>query len=326
MERGFSLFAPVALHGVPLDIGAGRPGARLGPAALRLSGLADRLTDHGLLVRDHGDVVPDHPEAPLVPVAAPDAQRLEAVLAYARPLSLRAEASLAAGERPVFLGGDHSLSMGSLAGVARHCAAVDRPLFVLWVDAHGDFNTPDISPTGNPHGMALALACGEPAFSAHLDARWHAPVNPARVTLLGARDLDPPERALLAARGVEVLPMPRLKGGRLLTVLDRLLARVAAADGHLHVSFDLDALDPRLAPGVSTPVPGGFGLAAARDMMIRLGASGQVGSLDLVELNPLRDVAGRSATLLVELAALALGAPGAAVPAGRKMRETVAVG
>ncbi|WP_051356345.1 arginase [Azorhizobium doebereinerae] len=294
---------PLALHGVPLDIGAGRRGASLGPAALRLAGLAGHLTELGHRVADMGDARIDDGTALLIPAPAlaDAAARHETVMAYARCISDRAQGSLAGGALPVFLGGDHSLSMGSVAGVARHCAATGRPLFVLWFDAHADFNTPDISPSGNPHGMSLALLCGEPQFSGVISPSWHAPVEAGHVTILGARSIDRDERRLLAERGVEVADMRMIDETGIAGPLRRVLERVGEAHGHLHVSFDLDVMDPSLAPGVGTPVPGGLTYREAHLAMEMLHDSGLVGSLDLVELNPMLDLAGRSADLLVDL-------------------------
>ncbi|WP_341988934.1 arginase [Azorhizobium sp. AG788] len=304
----------IALHGVPVDDGASRPGAGLGPAALRIAGLAARLEELGHRVTDHGDILLDGLSAYLVPpsrsasdYATSPRARQEAVLALARRTSAQACASLAAGALPVFLGGDHSLSMGSVAGVARYCQTVGRPLFVLWLDAHADFNTPDISPSGNPHGMVLALLCAEPAFAADVDASWHAPLNPENVTILGARSLDREERNLLAARGVDVVDMRLIDEWGVTAPLRRLLERVAAAGGHLHVSLDADVMDPGLAPGVGTPVPGGLTYREAHLVMELLHDSGLVGSLDLVELNPILDHAGRTADLLVDLAGSLFG-------------------
>lgn len=306
--------AIVALHGVPVDDGAGRPGAGLGPAALRIAGLVARLEELGHTVTDHGDVMPDGLTSYLVPPSRSAADyamsprpRQEAVLALARRTSALAYASLEAGAFPVFLGGDHSLSMGSVAGVARYCRAAGRPLFVLWLDAHADFNTPDISPSGNPHGMVLALLCAEPAFATEVHDSWHAPLQPENVTILGARSLDREERDLLAARGVDVVDMRFLDEWGVTAPLRHLLERVAAAGGHLHVSLDADVMDPGLAPGVGTPVPGGLTYREAHLVMELLHDSGRVGSLDLVELNPILDHAGRTADLLVDLAGSLFG-------------------
>ena len=209
------------------------------------------------------------------------------------------------GSRPIFLGGDHAISMGSVAGLARHCRAAARELFVLWIDAHGDFNTPETSQTGNLHGMVLALLCGEPVLPT--DDSWFAPIDPRNVAILGARSLDRDERNLLAARGVQIIDMRTIDEFGVVAPLRRFLTRVSHANGHLHVSLDLDAMDPAIAPGVGTPVPGGLSFREAHLVMELLHDSGVVGSLDLIELNPFLDHAGTSARLLVDLTASLFG-------------------
>ena len=292
----------MTLLGVPTDAGASRRGACLGPAALRLAGLAERLRDLGYDVEDRGDLDLGLSQ-PLG--AAPDetaAMRLHGLGELGRRLAAASQAILSEGRRPVFLGGDHSVSMGSVTGVARACSERGQPLFVLWIDAHTDFNTPSISPTGNPHGMALAFLCGEPELEGFGGSPpWRCPVPPAQVTVLGARSIDPLERDLLERRGVEVLDMRAIDENGVSALVRRLVQRVAAARGHLHVSLDVDVLDPAIAPGVGTTVPGGLTYREAHLCMEMLHDAGSVGSLDVVELNPFMDHAGRSATLLVEL-------------------------
>lgn len=290
----------LSLIGIPTDAGAGRRGAVMGPAALRVAELGEKLVDLGFIVEDRGDLVP-------VTGARSGADAAEEIMALARLASAAGEASLRHGARPVFLGGDHSISIGSVAGVARYCRAQRRELFVLWIDAHGDFNTPRTSETGNIHGMSLALLCGEPEFAAQRDPRWYAPVEPRNVTVFGARSLDREERELIVSRGVEIIDMRTIDEFGVAPLLRRLIDRVAAANGHLHVSLDVDAMDPSIAPGVGTCVPGGLTFREAHLIMEMLHDSGLVGSLDIVELNPFLDQAGKSAELLVGLAASLFG-------------------
>jgi arginase len=208
---------------------------------------------------------------------------------------------------PLFLGGDHSISIGSVSGVARWCAEQDRELFVLWFDAHGDFNTPAISPSGNLHGMALALLCGEDEFDDAFGGAWRTEVDPANVTLFGTRSIDPGERALLVERGVEVIDMRMIDELGATLPIRRLIERVTETEGHLHLSLDVDALDPAIAPAVGTRVPGGLSYREAHLVMELLHDAGIVGSLDIVELNPFLDNGGQSAVLLVDLAASLFG-------------------
>lgn len=289
----------IDLIGVPTDAGASCRGAALGPDDLRTAGLAERLAGLGYAVADLGDVGVDRR---LVPAAEIDALAVGASEAGYR--------SLENGARPIFLGGDHSISMGSVAGVARHCRDAGRPLFVLWFDAHGDFNTWATTETGNIHGMSLARLCGEPGFAN--DDAWFAPVDPANVMILGARALDCEEAQLIDERGVEVVDMDMVRVVGVATPLRRFLDRVEAANGHLHLSLDVDAMDPSLAPGVGTTVAGGLTLDEGRLVMDMLHRSGRVGSLDLVELNPVLDSGGKSADLMVDLTARLFGEAAAA--------------
>jgi arginase len=284
----------IDLIGVPTDAGASCRGAALGPDDLRTAGLAERFASLGYAVADLGDV--------MVPPRLSAAAEIEVLAAGASEAGYR---SLETGARPVFLGGDHSISMGSVAGVARHCRDAGRPLFVLWFDAHGDFNTWATTETGNIHGMSLARLCGEPGFTN--DDAWFAPVDPANVMILGARALDCQEAQLIDDRGVEVVDMDAIRVIGIATPLRRFLDRVEAANGHLHLSLDVDAMDPSLAPGVGTTVAGGLTLEEGQLVMDLLHRSGRVGSLDLVELNPVLDSRGKSAELMVDLAARLFG-------------------
>lgn len=288
----------IAILGAPIEVGTSEPGSIMGPAALRTAGLVRTLRDLGHTIVDHGDVVPDGPA---------DAVGLPAVAAWTRALADGVEAALAVGELPLVAGGDHSLSLGTVEGAMRHCAGTGRPLFVLWLDAHADFNTPETSPSGNLHGMPLAALCGEPGFSALFADRDRSPLDPTRVHLFGLRSIDAGERALVAARKVEVTDMRHIDEFGVVAPLRRSLERVAAASGHLHVSFDIDFLDPGIAPAVGTTVPGGATFREAHLIMEMLHDSGLVGSLDVVELNPFLDERGRSARVLVELVASLFG-------------------
>lgn len=284
----------IELIGLPTDAGASHRGAIMGPAALRVAGLERQLTRLGYAVNDLGDFA--------MPRNLGAAEEIDTL---ARLASEAGYAALGRGAVPVFLGGDHSVSMGSVAGVARHCRDKGKPLFVIWIDAHGDFNTPTTSETGNIHGMSLALLCGEPEFQT--EPSWYAPVDPAHVAIFGARSLDQAEREVIIARGVELVDMREIDERGVVAPLREFLELVAAKDGHLHVSFDVDVLDPSIAPGVGTVVPGGLTFREAHLIMEMLHDAGSVGSLDVVELNPFLDHAGQSAVLLVDLCASLFG-------------------
>ena len=290
----------IDLHGLATDAGASARGSTMGPEALRIAGLIETLEGLGHKVEDKGDFRPEE-SGP-----KPERRRAE-ILSVATEASARGYGTLKSGGYPLFLGGDHSISMGSVSGVARWCAEQDIPLFVLWFDAHGDFNTPTISPSGNLHGMALALLCGEDEFDDAFGGAWRGEVDPSRVTLFGTRSIDAGERALLEERGVEVIDMRMIDEHGATAPIRRLIERVAGAGGHLHLSLDVDAMDPSLGPGVGTTVAGGLTYREAHLVMEMLHDSGLVGSLDIVELNPFLDHAGRSAYLLVDLAASLFG-------------------
>jgi arginase len=296
----------IDLFGIPSDAGASCRGSGMGPEAMRVAGLLETLATLGHTVVDRGNITWDERALGGTPWRLSNERKAE-VLAIARQSSMLALASLGAGRLPAFVGGDHSLSMGTISGVARHCAAIGKPLFVLWVDAHGDFNTPATSETGNIHGMPLALLCGEPDFGAEYDGEWRGLVDPRNVTIFGARSIDRPERQLLELRGVEVVDMRRIDEMGVVALMREVLAKVEAVGGHLHVSLDVDAIDPAIAPGAGTPVAGGLTFREAHLVMEMIHDSGAMGSLDIVELNPYLDQAGISARLLVDLAASLFG-------------------
>ena len=299
----------ISLLGVATAAGASVRGAGMGPEALRVAGLAETLIDLGHFVADHGDLRRPHPSPDAEPASwrLPE-ERQANVLDLSARASDRAVEMLDDGHFPIFLGGDHSISMGTVSGVARHCAGIGRPIFVLWVDAHGDYNTPVTSPTGNLHGMSLALLCGEPEFDEPpFTGSWRGKVDPKNVAIFGARSIDREERRLLEARGVHVADMRKIDELGAVATMRTIIERVRKAGGHLHVSLDVDAMDPSIAPGVGTTVPGGLTYREAHLAMEMLHDSGLVGSLDIVELNPFLDEAGKSALLLVDLVASLFG-------------------
>jgi arginase len=293
-RRDNRVVSRLELIGVATDAGASRRGAAMGPAALRVAELAERLTDLGYLVEDRGDLRAERGLAAKIEIDT-----------LARLSSTAGFESLKSGARPIFLGGDHSISMGSVAGVARYCREIGKPLFVLWLDAHGDFNTPITSETGNIHGMSLAMLCGEPGFAT--EPEWFAAVDPNNVAIIGARSLDRAEKELIVSRGVDVADMRTIDEFGVVAPLRAFLERVESAGGHLHLSLDVDAMDPGIAPGVGTTVPGGLTFREAHLIMELIHDSRCLGSLDIVELNPFLDHAGKSAELLVDLTASLFG-------------------
>jgi arginase len=296
----------LAILGAPIEDGAGIAGAAMGPAMLRVAGLNRELAALGYEVEDRGDLSLASPLAPAPPPPGM-ARNFERVAAWTGLLREKTYEALSAGRTPIVIGGDHSLAMGSIAGAARHAREIGRELFVLWLDAHTDFNTPATSPSGNMHGMPAAMLCGEAGFEGLLAGEPSPILPPGNLHLFGVRSIDEGERRLLRARGVEVADMRVLDEYGAAATIRRIVERVAARRGLLHVSLDLDVLDPQLAPGVGTPVPGGLTFREAHLAMELLHDSGLVGSVDLVELNPFLDERGRSAILLVDLVASLFG-------------------
>lgn len=293
----------VTLIGVPLEEGSGRRGAGMGPTALRIAGIESMLTELGHTVVDSGDL---HPAPAEDLPDNPKAHHLKIVGAFTRALEDKVHTVAAAGGFPLILGGDHSLSMGSVSGMARYAAGVGRPLFVLWLDAHSDFNSPETSPSGNIHGMPVAFFCGEAEFAEILPANRPF-VDPRNVYQVGIRSVDPHERLEIRKHGVNVFDMRSIDEQGVAAILRDILTTVSNANGLLHVSFDVDFLDPDVAPGVGTTVPGGATFREAHLVMEMLSDSGLVSSLDLVELNPFLDDRGKSARVLVELTASLFG-------------------
>ncbi|QRM53346.1 arginase [Sinorhizobium sp. BG8] len=293
----------IALIGAPLEEGSGRRGAAMGPTALRIAGIDTTLAELGHTVTDEGDLRP----LPARDLANhPGANHLQVVAAFTRALDASVHDAARAGRFPLILGGDHALSMGSVSGMARYAAEVGRPLFVLWLDAHADFNSPATSPSGNMHGMPVAYFCGEAEFSPILD-RNRPLVDPKRVYQIGIRSVDAREREEIAEHGVNVFDMRAIDETGMARILHDVIATIKAANGLLHVSLDVDFLDPEIAPGVGTTVPGGATFREAHLIMELLCDSGLVSSLDLVELNPFLDDRGKSARILVELTASLFG-------------------
>jgi arginase len=296
----------LSVIGAPIEDGAGLPGTIMGPAALRTGGLIKVLRDLGHHVDSDRDlIVPGETAGPAL--MAGSVRNLASVSGWARLLCRETYAAMKNDSVPIVLGGDHSLSIGSVSGVARYCAEIGRELFVLWLDAHADFNTPATSPSGNMHGMSAAWLCGEPGLGDIFRDEPHGFVDPKNLFLFGVRAIDSGERELLHARGVNVVDMRLLDEFGASVLMRRIIAQVKERNGLLHVSLDVDFLDPQLAPGVGTTVPGGATFREAHLIMEMLHDSGVVGSLDVVELNPFLDERGKSALLLVDLVASLFG-------------------
>ncbi|MGW9232289.1 arginase [Pseudorhizobium sp. NPDC055634] len=291
------------LIGVPLQDGASQLGCEMGPSALRVAGLAETLESLGHDVRDLGNV--DAGPATEMPHPNSAIRNLGKIAAWTEVLAEVAYRESGEG-MPIFLGGDHALSAGTVAGLSRRSAEDGRPLFVLWLDAHTDLHSLQSTQSGNLHGVPVAYFTGRPGFDGYLPPLV-APVNSANVCMIGIRSVDPAERTALQETAITVHDMRTIDEHGVAVLLRAFLERVSAAGGRLHVSLDVDFLEPSVAPAVGTTVPGGATFREAHLVMEMLHDSGLVTSLDLVELNPFLDERGRTALLLVDLAASLLG-------------------
>jgi len=292
----------IAIIGVPLDLGAGRRGVDMGPSAIRYAGLRERIAALGYRVRDLGNLAVPLAEQIEPPDADEPLRYLQPIAGIVRDLAQQVRQVISGNTLPIILGGDHSLSIGSVAGVAHN-----RRVGVIWLDAHGDYNTPETTPSGNIHGMGLAVLTGRghPMLTGLIG---RTPVlRPGDAALVGVRNLDDGERELLRTSGVRVFTMHDIDRRGMAAVMEEAILHVSAGTIGFHLSFDLDVLDPHEAPGVGTPVLGGITYREAHLAMELVAASGRLISLDLVEVNPILDTRNMTALLAVEFALSALG-------------------
>ena len=287
----------VALVGVPTDIGAGHRGASMGPEALRVAGIAEALSARGLDVMDRGNIAgPRNPWQP----PTDGYRHLPEVVEWNRMTMEAIAAELKAGNLPIMLGGDHCLAMGSITAVAAHCRDSGRKLRVIWLDAHADFNTSDITPSGNVHGMPVACLCGHgPKALTELGGSSPA-ITPDVVRQVGIRSVDAGEKKLVHEAGLDIYDMRYIDEVGMRRAMEEALSDLDD-NTHLHVSFDVDFLDPEIAPGVGTTVPGGPNYREAQLCMEMIADTGKLASLDIVELNPAFDDHNRTAKLAVDL-------------------------
>ena len=287
----------VSLIGAPTDIGAGSRGASMGPEALRVAGIVPVLQGHGLEVLDRGNLAgPANPWLPPV-----DGYRhLAEVVAWNLAAHEAVYAELALGRLPILLGGDHCLGIGSISAVARHCREAGKKLRVLWLDAHADFNTNTLTPSGNIHGMPVACLCGHgPKELIEIGGTVPA-INPKVLRQIGIRSVDAGEKRLVHEADLEVFDMRYIDEMGMRHTMELALATIDAHT-HLHVSFDVDFLDPDIAPGVGTTVKGGPTYREAQLCMEMIADTGRLASLDVMELNPAFDVRNRTAEVAVDL-------------------------
>jgi arginase len=287
--------------GVPIDLGADRRGVDMGPSAIRYTHLHHMLEDLGYTVHDEGNI--DVPIAEMCSITDPKLKYIDCIIPMSRRISGAVSTSLQGGRFPLVLGGDHSLSVGSVRGAARQ-----MKIGVLWVDAHADFNTHLTTPSGNIHGMPLAALCG--MGDPRLVQLWEETtpvVDPRRVAVIGARDLDPGEKANLLEAGVMVQSMEQLDRHGLVSVMEKSLDRITREVDGIYLSFDMDSLDPRHAPGVGTPVHAGLTQREAHLICEMVAETGKLIGMDMVEVNPILDVQNQTALLAMDLILTSLG-------------------
>ena len=295
----------VAVIGAPMDLGSGRRGVDMGPSAVRAAGLHNRLVALGYDVEDLGNIEVVQPES--IPPKPSSARFLHEIATSCTRLAKMVEKAAAAGQFPIVLGGDHSIAAGTIAGMAKHYRKSKRKLGVLWIDAHADMNTPQTSPSGNVHGMPLAATLGlGPRELTHLGG-FAPKILPQNAVLIGIRDVDEKESGNVTSSGVTAFTMREVDELGLRAVMRRAIEAASAGTDGIHLSFDMDSIDPDDAPGVGTPVRGGLTYREAHLAMEILSDSKLLRSIEVVEVNPILDTANRTALLAVELIASAMG-------------------
>jgi len=291
----------IDLIGVPIDLGAGRRGVDMGPSAIRYAHLQDKLQEMGHTIEDKGNI--EVPIQEMCQITDPKLKYIDCIIPMGRRVGGAVATSIQGGRFPLVLGGDHSLSVGSIRGAAKH-----KKLGVIWVDAHADFNTLETTPSGNIHGMPLAALCG--LGDPRLVSLWDEtpPVlDPKRVAVIGARDLDPGEKQNLREAGVMVQSMEQIDRLGMGVALEKAIEQVSRDVDGIYLSFDMDSLDPRHAPGVGTPVNGGLTFREAHLACEVVAETGKLIGMDMVEVNPILDVQNQTAILAVEFIRSALG-------------------
>jgi len=291
----------IDIIGVPIDLGADRRGVDMGPSAIRYAHLHQKLEELGYTVEDKGNV--DVPILEMCQITDPKLKYIDCIIPMGRRVAGAVATSIQGECFPLVLGGDHSLSVGSIRGAAKH-----KKLGVIWIDAHADFNTVETTPSGNIHGMPLAALCG--LGDLRLVQLWDETppvIDPKRVAVIGARDLDPGEKRNLREAGVMVMGMEQIDRSGMVGALEKAIERVSRDVDGIYLSFDMDSLDPRHAPGVGTPVPGGLAYREAHLACEMIAETGKLIGMDLVEVNPILDVQNQTALLAVEFARSSLG-------------------
>jgi arginase len=295
----------VHVLGVPMDLGSGRRGVDMGPSAIRIAGVADRLTELGHKVVDDGDI--DIKNVEELKVGDARVRYLTEITKAATILARKVDRIMGLGHFPLVLGGDHSIAVGTVSGISSFAQRQGKRVGLLWIDAHGDINTPETSPSGNIHGMPLAALLGYGVSELTGVGGSEPKVDARNVALVGIRSLDTGEKKRLKETGVQVHTMSDIDRQGADRVMEKALARVTSGTDYVHVSFDLDAVDPTITPGVGTPVKGGLDYREAHLVMEMVADAGVMTSLEMVEVNPILDQGNTSASFAVELVQSAFG-------------------
>ena len=295
----------IAIIGAPMDLGAGRRGVDMGPSALRLAGLNEKLASLGYEVQDLGNIVVQQPESQ--PEGPTNARYLPQIAQSCARLASMVEQAADEGKVPLVLGGDHSVAVGTVTGISKHFRKRDEKMGLIWVDAHADMNTPESSPSGNVHGMPLACIIGLGPDELVCLGGFSPKVEGTNVAILGLRSVDQVERVNVRGGGVHAFTMRDIDERGLPAVMQQAIEFASHGTAGFHLSFDMDALDPQEAPGVGTPVRGGITYREAHLAMELVADSGKMASMELVEVNPVIDEVNRTALLAVELIMSAMG-------------------
>jgi arginase len=295
----------IAIIGVPMDLGAGRRGVDMGPSAVRLANLHERLATLGYTVEDLGNVPVKQPES--LPPGPQKAKYLPEIAHTCQRLAEQVERAASEEKVPLVLGGDHSIAIGTVAGMSRHCADRGAKLGLIWIDAHADMNTPETSPSGNVHGMPLACCIGLGPEELTRLGGYSPKVDPRNVAVVGLRSVDEKEKLNVQGTGIRAFTMRDIDERGLRAVLEEALAVATADTEAFHLSLDMDSVDPSEAPGVGTPIKGGLTYREAHLAMEILCDSGRMASMEVVEVNPVIDEVNRTAILAVELVMSAMG-------------------
>ncbi|KAF0152221.1 MAG: arginase [Ignavibacteria bacterium] len=295
----------IDIFGFPMDLGAGRRGVDMGPSALRIAGIEHQLEQIGYRVTDHGDVFIKNQERQVV--KNQKLKYLDEILRTTEMIAKKVEKSLALGNFPLCIGGDHSMAIGTLAGVAAHCKKHKQELGLIWIDAHADMNTDATTPSGNIHGMSVAASLGLGSKALSELYGFSPKIKPENIAFIGIRSIDTEERETIKKLGLKVYTMTEIDRKGINYIINKVLKDLKSRVQHIHVSFDADCIDPSFAPGVGTPVSGGLNYREAHLLMETIAECGCMSSLEVAEVNPILDNKNRSAEITAELIASSLG-------------------